>query len=106
MLKSLSKIVCQQINNSAYIRSCSASASVKKTESIQKQYDVLQERALKEQCILVDKDDKAIGFTTKADCHRVDEQTKEVKLHRAFSVFLFNAKGEMLVQKRSEHKVG
>lgn len=105
MITAFTKTICQQISK-PYIRTCSTSASVKKTESLHKQYDVLQEQALKEQCILVDKNDKAIGFTTKADCHRVHQQTKEVKLHRAFSVFLFNTKGEMLVQRRSEHKVG
>ncbi|KAH8250275.1 hypothetical protein KR026_009776 [Drosophila bipectinata] len=68
-------------------------------------HDPLQAHALKEQCILVDKDDKAIGSASKADCHRVDPKTKDVRLHRAFSVFLFNSKGEMLVQKRSSHKI-
>lgn len=67
--------------------------------------DVLQENALKERCILVDEDDRVIGSTTKEDCHRVQSDNKTVKLHRAFSVFLFNGKGEMLMQRRSQHKV-
>ncbi|XP_073820506.1 isopentenyl-diphosphate delta isomerase [Musca autumnalis] len=70
-----------------------------------KEHDELQRLALEEQCILVDENDKVIGHTSKADCHRVDPTTKGVKLHRAFSVFLFNTKGEMLVQKRSDHKI-
>ncbi|XP_023301076.2 isopentenyl-diphosphate Delta-isomerase 1 [Lucilia cuprina] len=104
MITALTKNICQHINK-PLIRTCVASATAKKTESVHKQYDALQEQALKEQCILVDENDKAIGFTTKADCHRVHAETKEVKLHRAFSVFLFNTKGEMLVQRRSEHKI-
>lgn len=67
--------------------------------------DVLQQEALKERCILVDEEDRVIGSTTKEDCHRVQSDTKTVKLHRAFSVFLFNGKGEMLIQRRSQHKV-
>lgn len=67
--------------------------------------DVLQQEALKERCILVDEEDKVIGSTTKEDCHRVQPGSKAVKLHRAFSVFLFNSKGEMLIQRRSKHKV-
>lgn len=64
----------------------------------------LQETALAENCILVDESDRAIGQTSKRDCHRVDEN-QHIKLHRAFSVFLFNSKGDMLIQKRSTHKV-
>jgi isopentenyl-diphosphate delta-isomerase len=58
----------------------------------------------KENCILVDGDDKKIGVSSKRDCHKVDVND-QIKLHRAFSVFLFNKKGEMLLQKRSNHKV-
>jgi isopentenyl-diphosphate Delta-isomerase len=64
----------------------------------------LQESALHENCILVDENDKYLGQSSKRDCHRVSE-TGELKLHRAFSVFLFNTKGDMLVQRRSTHKV-
>lgn len=64
----------------------------------------LQETALAENCILVDEFDRAIGQSSKRDCHRVDENGL-IKLHRAFSVFLFNSNGDMLIQKRSAHKV-
>ncbi|KAG5674850.1 hypothetical protein PVAND_004795 [Polypedilum vanderplanki] len=57
-----------------------------------------------ENCILVDSNDKPIGFSSKRDCHKVDE-SQHIKLHRAFSVFLFNQNGEMLMQKRSSHKI-
>jgi len=49
--------------------------------------------------ILVDDQDEAIGFASKHDCHMGDGQ-----LHRAFSVFLFNSDGELLLQQRSEEK--
>lgn len=67
--------------------------------------DAQQELALKENCILVDDKDKAIGYSSKEDCHRVNKLTGDIKLHRAFSVFLFNSKGDMLVQRRSTHKI-
>lgn len=64
----------------------------------------LQEIALEENCILVDENDRSLGATSKRDCHRVGIDG-DIKLHRAFSVFLFNSRGDMLVQKRSSQKV-
>jgi len=49
--------------------------------------------------ILVDTDDKEIGNLSKAECHDGDGI-----LHRAFSLFLFNDNGELLLQKRSAAK--
>lgn len=56
-----------------------------------------------ENCILVDANDKNVGFASKRDCHKVEHDG--IRLHRAFSVFLFNKNGDMLLQKRSSHKV-
>lgn len=56
-----------------------------------------------ESCILVNELDKIVGKSSKRDCHKLDDQ-ENIKLHRAFSVFLFNQKGEMLLQRRSSHK--
>jgi len=53
---------------------------------------------LKKKIIIVDKNDSEIGTGEKLITH------KEGKLHRAFSVFLFNSKGEMLIQKRAKTK--
>lgn len=64
----------------------------------------LQEAALEKRCILVDASDKPLGTATKRECHTVGTDGK-VPLHRAFSVFLFNSKGELLLQKRSSNKV-
>ena len=52
-----------------------------------------------EELILVDADDNETGFLSKADCHDGDGV-----LHRAFSLFLFNDEGELLLQKRSDSK--
>ena len=52
-----------------------------------------------EELILVDKDDVELGYGSKADCHDGDGV-----LHRAFSIFLFNERGELLLQQRSESK--
>lgn len=69
-----------------------------------KEAQQLQEAALEENCILVDEHDRSIGYGSKRDCHRVGPDG-QIKLHRAFSVFLFNSAGDMLLQKRSSHKV-
>ena len=52
-----------------------------------------------EELILVDEDDTEIGFLSKAKCH-----DGTGILHRAFSLFLFNEVGELLLQQRSESK--
>lgn len=52
-----------------------------------------------EELILVDEDDNEIGTLDKARCHDGDGV-----LHRAFSVFLFDARGALLLQRRSAAK--
>ncbi|MBI4019610.1 MAG: isopentenyl-diphosphate delta-isomerase [Candidatus Aenigmarchaeota archaeon] len=49
--------------------------------------------------ILVDENDNEIGNDSKINCHY-----REPKLHRAFSVFIFNGNGDMLITQRSESK--
>ncbi len=51
-----------------------------------------------EKVILVDANDNPIGLMEKMEAH------KKGLLHRAFSVFLFNSKGEMLLQQRAFSK--
>jgi len=53
----------------------------------------------REQLILVDESDNEIGHLSKAECH--DGQGV---LHRAFSVFLFDRQGRLLLQRRSMGK--
>lgn len=55
-------------------------------------------------CLLVDEKDNFIGTATKRDCHKVGPDGS-VLLHRAFSVFLFNKRGDMFMQRRSSQKV-
>jgi len=52
-----------------------------------------------EELILVDADDREIGHLSKAACH--DDGGR---LHRAFSAFLFDASGALLLQQRATSK--
>ena len=52
-----------------------------------------------EQLILVDSEDREIGFLAKADAH-----SGVGTLHRAFSLFVFNPAGELLLQQRAKGK--
>ena len=53
---------------------------------------------VEEQVILVDKNDNQIGLMPKMEAH------EKALLHRAFSVFTFNDKGELLLQQRAADK--
>jgi len=53
---------------------------------------------MEDQIILVDKNDQVVGTAEKMAAH------KEGLLHQAFSVLIFNSKGEMLLQKRAKSK--
>lgn len=55
--------------------------------------------AFDEMIVLVDEDNNAVGTVRKSQVHDND-----TKLHRAFSVFLFNSKGELLLQQRAFSK--
>lgn len=52
-----------------------------------------------EPLILVDSDDNVLGHMPKAEAHR-----GEGILHRAFSIFLFNSDGDVLMQQRASAK--
>jgi len=52
-----------------------------------------------EELILVDDRDRELGHLSKAACH-----DGAGVLHRAFSAFLFNAAGELLLQQRADSK--
>ncbi|WP_051543423.1 isopentenyl-diphosphate Delta-isomerase [Thiothrix lacustris] len=53
-----------------------------------------------EHVVLVDQQNAVLGTLPKAEVH-----TLETPLHRGFSVFIFNALGELLLQQRSFGKV-
>lgn len=52
----------------------------------------------KEMVILVDENDNKVGLMEKIEAH------EKALLHRAFSVFIFNPKGELMLQQRALHK--
>jgi isopentenyl-diphosphate delta-isomerase len=67
--------------------------------------DIQLELMAKDECILVNENDEEIGHTSKKDCHIWNNITSGTSLHRAFSVFLFNDKGELLLQQRAAEKI-
>jgi len=69
-----------------------------------KQYDADQVKMMEEEVILIDMDDKQLGRASKHESHQMENIEKGM-LHRAFSVFLFNSKGELMLQQRSNAKI-
>ena len=63
------------------------------------EFDSRQVHNNMEKLLLVNKKDKVIGNETKENCH----QGKGV-LHRAFSIYIFNDKDQLLIQQRSKFK--
>jgi isopentenyl-diphosphate delta-isomerase len=55
--------------------------------------------AFDDMVVLVDDENNALATARKAETHNAD-----TKLHRAFSVFLFNSNGELLLQRRAFSK--
>ena len=53
---------------------------------------------MEENVILVDALDNQLGLMPKMEAH------EKAVLHRAFSVFIFNDKGELMLQQRAAHK--
>eukprot|EP00270_Netrium_digitus_P014006 TRINITY_DN4717_c0_g1_i5.p1 TRINITY_DN4717_c0_g1~~TRINITY_DN4717_c0_g1_i5.p1 ORF type:complete len:335 (-),score=108.52 TRINITY_DN4717_c0_g1_i5:419-1423(-) len=51
-----------------------------------------------DECILVNERDEVVGHDSKYNCHLMEKIEKEHKLHRAFSVFLFNSQDQLLLQ--------
>jgi len=53
---------------------------------------------VEEKVILVNENDEQIGLMPKLEAH------KKAILHRAFSVFILNSNGELMLQQRAAHK--
>ncbi len=53
---------------------------------------------MEEKVILVDEQDHEIGEAEKIQAHQ------EVRLHRSFTIFIFNSRGETLLQQRAKTK--
>ncbi|RKU45057.1 isopentenyl-diphosphate delta-isomerase idi1 [Coniochaeta pulveracea] len=66
--------------------------------------DEEQIRLMDEVCIVLDENDMPIGTASKKICHLMTNIDKGL-LHRAFSVFLFNDKNELLLQQRASEKI-
>lgn len=68
-------------------------------------YDAEQIRLMDEVCIVLDRDDAALGSASKKACHLMSNINKGL-LHRAFSVFLFHPTTHaLLLQQRASEKI-
>lgn len=63
-----------------------------------------QIKLMEELCIVLDYEDKPMGAGTKKLCH-IMKNINGGLLHRAFSVFLFNDDGKLLLQQRADEKI-
>ena len=60
---------------------------------------------LKDECILCNENDKVVGHANKKDAHIFNREQPRGLLHRAFSVFLFDEEGRLLLQQRAASKI-
>jgi|TARA_B100001113_G_scaffold318474_1_gene286547 isopentenyl-diphosphate delta-isomerase len=63
-------------------------------------YDEVQKEMMEENCIVVNENDQIIGQDSKVNCH-----LNEGKLHRAFSVLIFDSNNKLLIQQRADEKI-
>lgn len=82
----------------------SSSSSNDETQGLFEGHDQEQIKLMEELCIVLDYNDTPIGAGTKKLCHIMDNINQGL-LHRAFSVFLFNEKNELLLQQRADEKI-
>jgi isopentenyl-diphosphate delta-isomerase len=66
--------------------------------------DAEQKRLMEERVILLDEHDNVIGDGSKKDTH-LNVNIDKGMLHRAFSVFMFNKAGKLMLQQRSDDKI-
>jgi farnesyl-diphosphate farnesyltransferase len=64
-----------------------------------------EELMLKDECILINNDDIEVGHIDKKTAHVFSNNDPRGMLHRAFSVFLFNDEGKLLLQQRAGSKI-
>ncbi|KAG5458686.1 MAG: NUDIX hydrolase domain-like protein, partial [Olpidium bornovanus] len=67
-------------------------------------YDAVQAALMEETCIVVDEKDNVVGPESKKNCH-LNSNIRAGLLHRAFSVFLFDTAGRLLLQQRAAEKI-
>ena len=58
-----------------------------------------------DRCVWVSETDELLGTRTKKEAHVFDADRPRGFLHRAFSVFLFDAEGRLLLQRRAASKL-
>ncbi|QNQ01368.1 NUDIX hydrolase domain-like protein [Yarrowia lipolytica] len=109
-IKSISaSSVAQQFPEVAPIADVSKASrpSTESSDSSAKLFDGHDEEQIKlmdEICVVLDWDDKPIGGASKKCCHLMDN-INDGLVHRAFSVFMFNDRGELLLQQRAAEKI-
>lgn len=67
-------------------------------------YDKEQIKLMNENCIVLDYNDVVVGTATKKACHLMANIERGL-LHRAFSCFVFDSNGKLLLQRRAEEKI-
>lgn len=60
---------------------------------------------MKDECILLNEDDRILGCANKKEAHIFGLSSPRGILHRAFSVFLFDSDGRLLLQQRASDKI-
>ena len=93
-------IRCRRATTDAKSVKFAAAATAQYTEQL-KDIDPLQAELMEEQCIVVDRNDTPLRPASKVQVHLCSE---DLLLHRAFSVFLFNSEGKLLMQQRAAAK--
>ncbi len=90
------------LHKSSY--SASSSDKHETVDDVFQGHDEEQIRLMNENCIVLDYNDYPVGAGTKKLCHLMSN-IDEGLLHRAFSVFLFNDDGKLLLQQRASEKI-
>eukprot|EP01133_Synstelium_polycarpum_P011236 gene11236-13107_t len=67
-------------------------------------HDQVQIALMAEECIVVDENDTPLRPGSKKECHLMTNINQGL-LHRAFSCFLFNTEGKLLLQQRAMEKI-
>merc|ERR1711934_1013656 len=60
---------------------------------------------MRDKCILLNEQDQVVGFDDKYESHIFCPERPRGKLHRAFSVFLFDSENKLLLQQRASSKI-
>lgn len=81
-----------------------SAGSITSSDKLFAGYDEEQIRLMEELCIVLDYNDIPVGAGTKKACHLMSNINGGL-LHRAFSVFLFNEDGKLLLQQRADEKI-